>query len=87
MMKFIVFFGLSYSALNWLLFAWSAMASVGGNKGFGSVQLQSLDTEKVLSGTGGLAQAFKAAGATATAAAMSLVGLLVAAIAAGIEKF
>jgi len=90
MLKYIVIFGLVYSAVNWALFAWSALAHAtppATTRSLEHVELQGLDLNKTLTGAGSLARAFKAAGATATAAAMSLVGLVVAAVAAGIDKY
>jgi len=89
MIDVIVVFGLIYSAVNWIFFAWlAAHASSVPKKsgGLEQVDLQGFDPEKVISAGGELAKAFKAAGVPATAAAMSLVGLIVAAVAAGIGK-
>jgi len=91
MAQVIVFFSLSYAALNWLLFAWlalrpqSAGSEAAKEKGL-DVELQGLDPDKVIGGTGKLASSFKTAGASASAAAMSLVGLVLATVAAGIDK-
>jgi HAMP domain-containing protein len=90
MLKCIVIFGLVYSAVNWALFAWSALArsrTLAASKSLENFELQGLNPNKMLTEAGSLAGAFKAAGATATAAAMSLVGLVVAAVAAGIDKY
>lgn len=90
MIKCVAIFSLAYSAINWMLFAWSALAKPTmppGGTDVGDVKLQGLDPSKILEGAGSLASAFKTAGATATAAAMSLVGLVIAAVAAGIDKF
>ena len=90
MIKYVAIFSLVYSAINWLLFAWSALAkpvAASAPKGLDNVELQGFDPDKILTGAGSLAGAFKTAGATATAAAMSLVGLVIAAVAAGIDKF
>lgn len=90
MIKYVAIFSLAYSAINWLFFAWSALARpivASPSNGLNKVELQGFDPEKILTGAGSLASAFKAAGATATAAAMSLVGLVIAAVAAGIDKF
>jgi hypothetical protein len=90
MIEYVTIFGLVYSAVNWLLFAWTALskpAALKQHKGIADVELQGLDPEKILVAAGGLAGAFKVAGAPATAAAMSLVGLIVAALAAGIDKY
>ncbi len=90
MIEYVAIFGLMYSAINWLLFAWSALANpiaASTPKGLDKIELQGFDPEKVLKEAGSLAGSFKAAGAPATAAAMSIVGLIVAAVAAGIDKF
>ena len=91
----VTFVALTLSALNWLLFAiitfrhdlplldrLARRASgddAAAPRGF-------TDGEKLLAGAGALAGAFRRAGAAPTAAAMSLVCLVVATIAAGVER-
>jgi hypothetical protein len=85
----VAYFALGYSGVNWVLFATCIIADrlmASAPKGLGDVKLQAAAPDKLLSETGKLAEAFKSAGAPATAAAMSTVGLVIAAIAAGIDK-
>jgi len=59
-----------------------------GQGGMGvTVQHAAVDPAKLATATGTLAGAFKKAGPAPTAAAMSMVFLLVALIAAGVDKF
>ncbi len=88
----VTFFALALSALNWLLFVAITLLHdlparlVGQGREGGAAPRSLADGEKLLEGAGALAGAFRNAGAGPTAAAMSLVCLVVAAIAAGIEK-
>jgi hypothetical protein len=52
----------------------------------GTHGLQAIDLSKVLTSTGSLAGAFKKAGSAPTAAAMSMMCLVIAAAAAGLNK-
>lgn len=92
----VTFFALALSGLNWLLFVvitflhdLPALARLAGQtRTGGTAAPHSLaDGEKLLEGAGLLAGAFRRAGAGPTAATMSLVCLIVAAITAGVEKF
>ena len=52
-----------------------------------TVQQSAIDPTKLAAATGSLAGAFKKAGAAPTAAALSVLFLLVALAAAGVDKF
>ena len=54
--------------------------------GLAHTELQAFDPDKLLKSAGSLAGAFKKAGASPTAAAMSVFGLVVAGVAAGLGK-
>ncbi len=92
----VTFFALALSGLNWLLFVvitflhdLPALARLSGQarEGGAAAPHGLAESEKLLEGAGMLAGAFRRAGAGPTAAAMSLVCLVVAAISAGVEKF
>ena len=91
----VTLFGLALSGLNWLLFVVITFVHdlpaldrvIGRGQDDGAVAPRSLaDGEKLLEGSGMLAGAFRRAGAGPTAAAMSLTCLVVAAVAAGVDK-
>jgi hypothetical protein len=92
----VTFFALALSGLNWLLFVvitflhdLPALSRLSGQarEGGTAAPRSLVDGEKLLEGAGVLAGTFRRAGAGPTAAAMSLVCLVVAAITAGVEKF
>jgi hypothetical protein len=91
----VTFVALILGVLNWLLFAFITFRHdlplldrlarpALGNDVAGARGLA--DGEKLLEGAGTLAGAFRRAGAAPTAAAMSLVCLVIATIAAGVER-
>ena len=91
----VTFVALGLSLLNWLLFAiitfrhdLPLLDRLAGHAAAGEAAAPHglAEGEKLLESTGGLAGAFRRAGAAPTAAAMSLVCLVIAAIAAGIER-
>lgn len=86
----VTYSALALSFLNWGVFVLVVFAkdraAAAAASGLENVQKHGLDPGKVMDATGTLAGAFKQAGAAPTAAAMSLVCLLIAAIAAGINQ-
>jgi hypothetical protein len=101
MLNVIAIFALVYSGLNWLLFVALTflndipalerlvrkISETREKVGLAHTELQSVDPNKLLQSAGSLAGAFKKAGASPTAAAMSVFGLVVAGVAAGLGKF
>lgn len=92
----VTYFALALSGLNWLLFVAITFLHdlpalgrlIGQARDSPATAPRSLvDGEKLLEGAGLLAGAFRRAGAGPTAAAMSLVNLVVAAVTAGVAKF
>jgi acetyl-CoA acetyltransferase len=75
--------GVDWAAIDHTIFGCANQAGEGGAAAPHSLA----DGEKLLEGTDVLAGAFRRAGAGPTAATMSLVCLVVAAIAAGVKKF
>jgi hypothetical protein len=103
MLNYVAWFAIVMSAVNWLLFflltllsdlpqlrrLFDKMLSPSTEKGeVQRDQLQSgIDPTKIAAATGSLAGAFKKAGPAPTAAALSVLYLLIAVIAAGVGKF
>jgi hypothetical protein len=96
MLTIVTFFALALSGLSWLLFV--VITFLHDLPTLGRLIKHAQDDpaaaprslangERLLEGAGVLAGAFRRAGAGPTAAAMSLVCLVVAAITAGVEKF
>lgn len=73
-------------ALEKLIKRLSEAAAKPETLGFAHAELQAVDIGKLLKSTGSLAGAFKRAGASPTAAAMSVFGLVIAGVAAGLGK-
>lgn len=100
MIHTVVIFALVLSAANWVLFlavvVVSNIATI--RQAFGplplkeeykddSFQVRQAPLDKLIDSTGTLATSFTIAGPGSSAAAMSLVCLLIAAVAAGIDRF
>jgi hypothetical protein len=95
MLNIVVIAALALSGLNWLLFLGVTLfvdlpalrqfrkGMTGSNAPRSEV---SVDLDRLVQETGSLAGAFRRAGAGPTAAAMSVVCLVIAAIAAGVAK-
>ena len=89
MTNYVAIYSIIYSGANWILFCillWHKPDASSTGGGQMRVELQGLDPEKVIEAGGRLARAFKSAGGPATAAAMSVIGLIIAAVAAGLGK-
>lgn len=96
LLQIVTIFSLVLSGANWLLFVALAMmaqraltrsAPQGNATDEAAAASPRVRPEKLADATGGLAKAFGIAGPSASAAAMSLVCLLIAALAAGADKF
>lgn len=91
MLSCVAVFALIMSALNWLMFVvliFQEMLKPSKAGAARDMQQASLgDAAKIAEATGSLAGAFKKAGAAPTAAAMSVLFLLMGLIAAGVAKF
>lgn len=96
LLQIVVIFSLVLSGANWLLFvafaataqgALTRSAPHGGRTDGAAAASPRAKPEELAEATGGLATAFGTAGPSASAAAMSLVCLLIAALAAGADKF
>jgi hypothetical protein len=95
MIHTVVIFALVLSAANWVLFLAVVVVSnitmiplspkeEGKDETF---QVRQAPLDKLIDSTGTLATSFNIAGPGSSAAAMSLVCLLIAAVAAGIDRF
>jgi hypothetical protein len=85
----VVWVALIMSALNWLMFVLLTIIDMRQSQKRPRDEQQAgiTDAAKIAEATGSLAGAFKKAGAAPTAAAMSVLCLLIALIAAGVAKF
>jgi hypothetical protein len=86
MLDRVAVFALVMCALNWLLFVAITFRNDLPELKNISEQRAALDPGKLAEATGSLAGAFKKAGPAPTAAALSVLCLMVAVIAAGVDK-
>jgi hypothetical protein len=87
MLKLLFFAALLGSIVNWLFFATLVVRANRRARTSGEpIDKRSIDVSKIEDSIGSLATNFAKAGPAATAAALSVICLLIAALAAGIDK-